>query len=257
MAFLGGKRKYDALKVDVAEPERESAVPVLSRNVEYTHTRVLVTPPQRLREKRVISGFADDPVADTYRILRTQMLLRMRREGWGSIGVTSPTAGCGSTLTAVNLSISLAQDINHTVLLVDLDLRNPGVHSYFTDESVRGLSDYLLDNEIPDLLFNPGINRLVVLPGNQPIAESSEFLSSPRMVDMVNEVKSRYESRLTVFDLPPVLSSDDVMVVSPHVDVLLMVIEDGKTSRDELARAMEMLKGVNVIGTVLNKSGKG
>jgi capsular exopolysaccharide synthesis family protein len=224
----------------------------LASDIQYTHTQIIDTPSEILRSRRVITRDNDSTVSDSYRILRSQILLRMRQNGWNSIAITSPTAGSGSTLSAINLAISIAQDVNHTVLLADLDLRNPSIHRYFTEREVFGLSDYLLDSEIPGLLFNPGIDRLVVLPGNVPIADSSEMLGSPKMLELIGEIKSRYDSRIVIFDLPPLLSSDDVLVLAPHVDAILMVVRDGHTGKKELRRAQEMLDGFNVIGTLLN-----
>jgi Mrp family chromosome partitioning ATPase len=177
---------------------------------------------------------------------------KMRQNGWNSLGITAPTEGCGSTLTAINLAISIAQDVNHTVLLVDLNLRDPSVHKHFGEHNGPGLSDYLVKNQIPELLFNPGIDRLVVLPGNEPIAASSEYLTSPRMIELIREIKNRYDSRIVIFDLPPLLASDDVMVVAPHIDALMLVARDGVTKKHELVRAQELLKGKNVVGTMLN-----
>ena len=200
-------RQRSVIEADIA---RDGNTPVLRDRIAYQRTRVIDVPDEKFRERRVCAGFNNDPIADTYRVLRTQVLLRMRQQGWTTLGVTSPTAGCGSTLTAVNLAISIAQDVNHTVLLVDIDLRNPSLHRYFLDEDVPGLSDYLLNDELPQLLFNPGIDRLVVLPGHRPISDSSEFLSAPKMRALFDELKTRYEQRVVIYDLPPVLSSDDV-----------------------------------------------
>jgi capsular exopolysaccharide synthesis family protein len=242
---LGAERLQDALQ------------PILGSDIEYTHTQIIDTSSETLRSNRVITSDNDSAISDTYRILRSQILLRMRQNGWNSIAVTSPTPDSGSTLSAINLAISIAQDVNHTVLLVDLDLRKPSIHKYFTDEQVFGLSDYLLDSEIPGLMFNPGIDRLVVLPGNTPIADSSEMLGSPKMLELIKEVKSRYDSRIVIFDLPPLLSSDDVLVVAPHVDAILMVVRDGHTKKKDLQRAHQILNGFNIIGTVLNASKEG
>ena len=260
MSFINLKRKdpqepsrqEPAIEADIA---RDGNTPVLRDRIAYQRTRVVDVPDEKFRERRVCAGFKDDPISDVYRILRTQVLLRMRQEGWTTLGVTSPTAGCGSTLTAVNLAISIAQDVNHTVLLVDLDLRNPSLHRYFLDENVPGLSDYLLNDELPQLLFNPGIDRLVVLPGNRPISDSSEFLTAPKMRALFEELKARYEQRVVIYDLPPVLSSDDVLVAAHHLDALMLVIEDGQTKQDELRRSLALLQGTNLLGTVMNKHG--
>jgi capsular exopolysaccharide synthesis family protein len=180
---------------------------------------------------------------------------QMRANKWRSLLVTSPAAGAGKTLTAVNLAISMAREVNHTILLVDLDLRRPRVHEHFLNHSVPGISDYLLhDKPLKDLLFNPGIDRLVVLPGHELITHSAEMLSSPKMVQLVDELKARYPSRLVIFDMPPILAGDDVLAFVPYIDAALLVVAEGETGKDELRQSMELLKKTELLGTVLNKS---
>lgn len=221
----------------------------------YTQTRVLDIRPEVFRKNRLIHPHDAGPAMSAYRQLRTQVLLAMRRSGWTSLGITSPGMAEGKTLTAINLAISLAMDVNHTVMLADLDLRRPGVHRAFGLEERPGLSDYLISNaDLRGLLFNPGIPRLVVLPAGQPLPNSSEMLSSPRMNQLVEEVKTRYPARIVLFDLPPLLAADDVLAFSPQLDAVLLVAEEGRTRKKELEAAAEMLHGVPVIGPVLNKA---
>ena len=231
-----------------------SAMPTTS-TIAYTKTRVVETNSQDLCNKRVITGMDSGPVVDAYRLLRTQVLQRMREHNWNALAITSPTEHSGKSLTAVNLAISLSMEVNQTVLLVDLNLRAPGLHHYFSYRPERGISDYLKSaTPLNEILFNPSIERLVVLPGREPVHNSSETLSAPQMVGLVNELKTRYSGRIILFDLPPILDTDDALAFSPYVDAALLVIEEGETSSDDLARAMEILKPVNIIGTVLNKS---
>jgi len=221
--------------------------------VVYTHTRSVESAPEVLRRNRVIAGLDDAAIKSVYKILRTQVLQRMKANGWSTLAITSPCAGEGKSLTAVNLAISIAREVNHTVLLVDLDLRHPSVARYFGYEPDLGMRDYLLDDfPLSDVLFTPGIDRLAVLPGGTPLTDSSELLSAPKMVRLAEELKGRYRDRIVIYDMPPLLASDDVLVFAPHVDALLLVIQDGRTRKDELNSAMELLDGVNVIGSVLN-----
>jgi Mrp family chromosome partitioning ATPase len=223
-------------------------------SITYTQTRVIELSPDYLRRKRVISGSAD-PVAGHYGVMRTHAMQRMRANDWRSLVVTSPQEGAGKTLTAVNLAISMARDTNHTVLLVDLDLRRPGVLRYFTPERLPGISDYILDDRpIPELLINPGIERLVILPGHRPVIHSAEMLSSAKVVDLFEDMKSRYPSRLVIFDMPPVLASDDVLAFAPVFDAALLVIAEGDTRRGDLERSLELLGDKPILGTVLNRS---
>ncbi len=231
------------------------AQPDVSTGVRYTYTKTVEVPERVLVEHRLIAGVQGHEFKDAYRMLRTRVLHGMRDNHWSSLAVTGPASGCGKTLTAINLAISLAMEVTHTVLLVDLDLRKPSVHTYFDYQPEHGLSDYLLhDVPIQQILFSPGIERLVVLPGREPIQNSSEMLRSPKMVALVNELKHRYPDRLVVFDLPPILAADDAIAFAPYTDAMLLVAEAGATSREDLQKALDMLKSTPVLGTVLNKA---
>ena len=106
--------------------------------------------------------------------------------------MTSSSPGQGKTLTAVNLSIALAREMHRTVLLVDLDLRNPSVHKLFGLETHAGLVEHLLDDvPVSEILINPGIERLVVLPSGRSVMNSSELLSSPKMPRAPRQEKIR------------------------------------------------------------------
>ena len=237
--------------------ERPAPAPSVTEKIVYTQTRQLDLSEKALRDRRVVAA-GKDGAADAFRLLRTQVLRRMRARNANALAITSPSSGDGKTLTAVNLAISIAKEVNHTILLGDLDLRRPDVHNYFSYQPTFGISDYLLsDTPITEILFNPGIERLVVLPGRQPLSNSSELLSSPRMVQLVEDMKKRYPSRFVLFDLPPVLSADDVLAFSPYVDAVLLIVQDAKTRRDDLQRAVELLRDTYLIGTVLNQSQTG
>ncbi len=227
----------------------------IATDVQYSRTRTLGVPESVLLKNRVVAGLPQHPHHDAYRMLRTRVLQCLRANSWNSFAVTSPATGSGKTLTAINLAVSLAMEVVHTVLLVDLDLRNPSIHRYFDYEPEYGLSDYLF-NDVPieQILFSPSIDRLVVLPGKDGIRNSSEMLRSPKMVGLVEELKNRYPDRLVVFDLPPMLAADDALAFSPYTDSMLMVAENGATTSDDLDRAISVLKGTPIIGTVLNKA---
>jgi capsular exopolysaccharide synthesis family protein len=222
--------------------------------ISYTKTKVVNADLKLLRNNRVITGLGSGSAFEAYRLLRTQVLQRMREHEWNALAITSPTEHTGKTLTAVNLAISMAMEVNQTVLLVDLDLRKPSLHDYFGYQPEKGISDYINSGTpLSQILFNPSIERLVVLPGRETILNSSETLSAPIMVNLVNELKNRYPSRFLLFDLPPILSADDVLAFSPYVDAALIVVEDGMTTSPELAQSLEILNPVNIIGTVMNK----
>ena len=238
--------------------ERTSGRPVprdLSAPIAYSETRVEKTEPHILREKRVIAGVPQEQLADAFRILRTQVLQRMSAQSHSTLAITSPNPEEGKSLTSVNLAISLAMDVNHTVLLVDLDLRRPSIHEFFGIKPGVSIIDYLTGGApLADCLINPGIERLVVLPAATRVGNSSELLSSPEMVSLAKELKARYPDRLVIYDLPPLLATDDSLVFLQYVDACLLVVEESRTSIEDINKSVDLLKGCNLLGTVLNKS---
>jgi capsular exopolysaccharide synthesis family protein len=224
--------------------------------VVYSRTRAVVIQKDVLRLHRILTGH-DSPFADAYKILRTQVLHRLRENGWNMLGITSPRDGAGKTLTSINLAIATATEPTQTVLLVDADLRAPRIHEEFGLEQGPGLTEYLLDaRPIEEMLLHPGFGRLIVLPGGRGTEQSAEVLTSPRMTALAKELKHRYASRVVILDLPPVLDRADVLAFSPQLDALLLVVEDGRTSESDLQQALQVLKGsAPILGTVLNKFG--
>lgn len=226
-----------------------------SVRVTYTQTQRHEPVMEELRDKRLVIGEESSPQANAYKMLRTQVLQRLRSNHWNSLAIVSPGGGAGKSLTAANLAISLVREVRHTVLLVDVNLRQPALHELFGYPASAGLSEYLTqDMTLGPLLFSPGIERLVVLPGGAPVTNSSELLSSPRMTRLVNELRTRYPDRIVVFDLPAALTGDDVLAFSPHVEACLFVVEEGRTNRDDLERSMDLLRAMPSLGVVLNKS---
>lgn len=238
-----------------AKSDVRSASP---RNIEYSETRRINSSPLHLHAMRILNPMSDSSVVSAYKILRTQILHKLMKEGFNSFAMVSANQAEGKSLTAVNLAISLAQEVNHTVLLVDFDLMKPSIHQYFGFEPEVGIGDYLHGRAtLASTLVNPGIERLVVLPGREQIANSSEMLSSPEVVNLINDIKNRYENRIVIFDLPSMLHQDDALAISPYVDALLVVIAEGETGQQELVRIGQLIGNKPVLGTVLNKSQRG
>jgi len=223
--------------------------------IHYTNTRTLPVDAEGLRSRRIVTGAADDKVGEAYKHLRTQIVQRTKAGNKNLLMLTGPLANEGKTLTAINLAISLSQEMDKTVLLVDADLRRPTIHEYFGLQRQFGLVDYLTGAKtIPELLVHPeGIAKFVILPGGRPIPEASELVSSPMMVELVEELKHFYPDRYVLFDLPPMLSFADPLAFAPLVDGIILVVEMGKTRREDIQRCLELLKDFPVLGTVLNK----
>ncbi|WP_129644166.1 CpsD/CapB family tyrosine-protein kinase [Peristeroidobacter agariperforans] len=212
-----------------------------------------------LDDNNIISGMSDPGALRAYKILRTRLLRRLEANQWRSFAVTGATPGEGKTLTSINLAMALAQDSNTWVFLVDLDLQRPKVASYLglnNSLGERGLTDFLLgDATFEQIVYSPtGMDRLAVVPNFQTVANASELLTSPRMDELVQGLEAEMPRRIVIFDMPPVLASDDVLAFSPQVDGMLMVVGEGYTSRDALKSAKALLQEMNLLGVVLNRS---
>ena len=210
---------------------------------------------QSLEDYKIIHDCRIHPAADQVKILRTQLLQRLLSTGGNSVLVTSPKPGEGKTVNAINLAISIAQEIDRTVLLIDANLRKPAIHKYFGFEESMGLADYLIGKtSISEVLLNPGIDKLTILPGGRPLTTSSEVLGAARMADLVKEMKDRYADRILVFDGPDILTNADSQVFSKLVDGIVLVVEAEKTTRLEIKQAIERLGESPLIGNIFNKS---
>lgn len=226
-----------------------------AENFTYTDTRIQAPNLDQLRTNRIVSALTHNAWLESYKMLRTRTLHIMDEKGWNTLAVTSPTRESGNSLTAVNLAISMAMELDRTVLLVDANFQNPSIHTLLGLKATAGLGDYLLKNTpLSDLMINPDIPRLVVLPAGKPLINSTEMLRSPRMINFVNEVKTRYPSRIIIFDMPPLLTQVDTLSFSPYVDCVLLVVEEGNTKTEDLKNAATLLQDVNLVGTVYNKS---
>ena len=182
--------------------------------------------------------------------------VRIRQNGWHVIGVTSPLQGDGKSLTSINLALSLAAETTLSVVLLELDLRRPAVCSHFNVDPAKGLSDYLDGAaELDEVLFRPeGTERLAVLPNTEIYDNSSEMLSSPKVAGLVDQLRGNDEGRVVICDLPPYLATDDALAFVPLADAFLIVVSEGKTSRDALARGVDILQEMPLLGLVLNRS---
>src|SRR5690606_11581469 len=125
-------------------------------NIQYTQTRTVALSREFLRRQRVIAGYNPCAFVDAYKILRTRVLHKMREHGWNTLAITSPSAGCGKSLTAINLALSIALEVHQSALLADANLRDPAVHRYLGIDPTVGFADHLIDNvPLSKILINP------------------------------------------------------------------------------------------------------
>ena len=244
-------------------PEVQKPLPVMGNlgglgtppEICYTITKTLPVDFDYLKENHIVVGANYPSVAEEYKLLRTHIFHKTKKDNLNTIMFTGPRPDEGKSLTTINVAISIAQEIDKTVLIVDTDLRSPSIHKYFGLSGKKGLVDFLKGGiPIPELLIHPeGIGKLVILPGGKPANDAAELIKSPQMVDLVHELKHCYSDRYVLFDLPPLLNFADALAFAPLMDGIVLVIEAGHTTREEVAQCLDMVSDFNVLGLVLNK----
>ena len=192
--------------------------------------------------------------AEEYRKLKS-VLVKMTTGGGfkNAIMVTSSIPNEGKSLTALNLALSLAQELDHTVLLVDADLRRPSLHRYLNLEQGVGLSEVLAgEAQLGETIVATGIGKLSVIRAGRSIDNPAEMFSSQHAKGVVNELKNRYPDRYILFDTPPVLPFAESRSLAHRVDGVLFVVMERLASQENVREALDSLKGSHLLGTVYN-----
>ncbi|HWP47816.1 MAG TPA: XrtA-associated tyrosine autokinase [Candidatus Limnocylindrales bacterium] len=224
----------DSLKV-IPPPKKGLEKPLLIR-----HRLITLTAPQ-------------SPAAEQYKKLRTRILQLTKPDFQNTLMVTSAVAGEGKTLTALNLAITIAQGLQETVLLVDGDLRKSSLHKLLGIEPKYGLSDYLTRHlDLSKILIKTEINKLTILPAGNLPPNPAELLASQKMHNLIKEIKNRYEDRYVIFDTTPLLPTTDPNILGTQMDGVILVVQAGRTAREDVVNALKLLEGMNVLGIVLN-----
>ena len=254
-AQMPGGSPAEATAAD-ATPATQPGIPP---RIDLTSVRTVSTDSRLLDVNRVLSETnTRQPAENAYRMLRTRVMRQMRSNGWLSLGITAAGVNEGKTLTAINLAVSVAAERIQPVVLVDLDLRRPRIHTYLGigENQFPDVADYL-EGRVPaleDLLISPGIQGLSCMLNSRVIDRSSDLLASPRGQAFLTELRQRLPGVLVIIDLPPLLATDDPLVVAPMIDGLLLVVAEGGSTRSDVASAAKLLAEFNLVGSVLNKS---
>lgn len=193
--------------------------------------------------------------AAAYRLLRGRVLHKVKAGGWSCIGVSSAGPGEGKTLTALNLAISIAREKQRVVYLLDLDMRNPSVFERVGVTPAVPLSRYLSETIAPDeVLYETNVENLVIAGNKEHVASASELLASNRLDQLMTHIRRRSKNALIIVDLPPVLSTDETLVVAHRLDAAFVVVSEGVTRREGLEKALGQLADLHVAGLILNRA---
>ena len=205
-------------------------------------------------DKKLVSLFEPQSFeAEQFKHLRTNILFPVSGKLPRSIMVTSAVPDEGKSFVSSNLAVSIAQNIDQHVLLMDCDIRNATIHSNFGFGDVAGLSEYLSKGtSLSSFLLKTEINKLTILPGGKPSENPAELMSSNRMSNLLKEVTSRYGDRCIIIDSPPPHMTSETRVIARQVDGILIVVKSGSTDREMVEELIEMMGKEKVLGVVLN-----
>jgi succinoglycan biosynthesis transport protein ExoP len=216
----------------------------------YLGVPVLAVVPKDVGVLHRSSGF--NPDAEAYRILRTNIEFNRKTPDANCLSVVSGGAGEGKSTTMVNLAYVCAQG-GYNVLLIDADLRRPSLHTHFDVSHATGLTNYLTtDIRLEDVVQRTPVENLFFLPSGLLPADSAGLLNSQRMVDLIADVKSRFD--LVLIDSPPILGVSDASVLANLADMTMIVVQHRKLPRHMLMRVKQSVENVGgkVVGVVLN-----
>lgn len=222
-------------------------------------------PPQevldRIAEQHMLVSVNDPqcPAAEEFRKLKQNLVRVTKRDGFqNTILVTSGTSGEGKSVTATNLAISLAQEFDHTVLLIDGDLRRPTCQQLLGLEPEFGLTECLTNGrDVSEALIKTGLGKLTFLPAGKAMQSPGELLASRRMKQILTEMKNRYSDRYIIVDSPPVLPFAETRSLARIVDGVVLVVKEGQVTQYEVRDTVEALSGSNILGAVYNQAAMG
>jgi len=221
----------------------------------YSRSRVVKLDPVHLEKNRIVAFSKSNPLSVSFDMLRTQVLSKMEENGWRTLAVVSPVPECGKTVVAINLAMSIAHHTGKTAVLADFDLRRPRMADSLGLPAGKSLNDFLGgEATLAEIMVNPGLPKLIVLPTSRPVAKSAEVLSSGRVENLIQDLRNRYPERIVIFELPPLLSADDALAVLPKMDCVLMVVGNGMVTKAEMEESLLHLQATNLLGAVLNKA---
>ena len=217
----------------------------------------------RLHRMGVVAPDAEkSQVAEEFRIIKRPLIANAFGQGTARVKngnlimVTSSLPGEGKSFCAINLAISMAMEMDRTVLLIDADVAKPRIPEYLGIHADKGLLDVLQDKDLKlsDVLIKTDIAKLTVLPAGRTYKRATELLASAAMTRLIEDIGNRYPDRIILFDSPPLLATSESSVLATHMGQIVMVVEAEKTSQEAVREALSHIQSCEVVGMLLNKT---
>jgi len=204
-------------------------------------------------QRIIYPDMAENSTVQAFREIRTRILQKTNGQN-SIIMVTSVTGDSGSSFVTTNLGVAFAFDASKTALLVDCNLRNPGLQRLFPDKVPLGITDYLekADLDVADIIHPIGIERLRVIPAGDQREIPSEYFTSLRMRQMLVNIRQRYAERFIFIDAPPVSETADTQILAELCDYILLVVPYGKVTNSQVEAGIKSIDSKKLLGIVFN-----
>jgi len=243
-----------------AAPAAEQAAP---RPAQKFSTRRVELDLNRMRDLGMVTAAGGRTrLLEDFRVIKRPLLQRAFAERKESdkpgnlIMVTSSLPGEGKTYCAINLAMSIAMELDHTVLLVDADVARPSVLRSLGLPAHRGLMDILLDDKVDmgDVMLRTNVDTLTILPAGTSTPRATELLASSSMTALVDEIANRYRDRIVIFDSPPLLLTSESRVLASHMGQIVLVVEAQTTTQHAVQEALRQLGSNQNVNLIYNKT---
>lgn len=205
--------------------------------------------------EKLLGFVTGDVRARPFKLLRTMLDRQLSAGRTNLIGITSASPNAGKSFTASNLAAAMGRIAKHEVILADLDLQRASIAEIFEIGEAPGLADYLSDDALmlSDVMCRVGDTRLSIAPTFRRSLDSAQLLAGERFAHLIDLWKSDTAHPTVICDLPPLFVSDDAMLIARHLDGVIMVVEQGVTTKKQLETSLQLLDPVKLIGTVFNR----
>ena len=211
--------------------------------------------PRTLLRERIVTRDKSDPAHVAFDALRTRLLKALHDNGWSRVAITSPTKGCGKTMVSCNLAFSLARQPETRCMLIDLDLRMPQIAQRLGQRDAYAIEPYLLGEVAPRDYFRRAGANLAIGFNTARVWNAAELVQSSRVAATLKASLELFRPNVVIFDLPPMLTSDDVLAFLPNVDGVLLIAGGGETKAGEIEECERLMaEHTNFLGVVLNKA---
>ncbi|WJG10441.1 XrtA-associated tyrosine autokinase [Aliiglaciecola sp. LCG003] len=257
------RAKGEDIAVGSVQQPPESTVPLpdplVSHDQEANRKFIPLT---NIQKDGFVSNLGRNTINEEYRAIKRKVLsnafgpLSKTLTNANIVMVTSPNPNEGKTFTAINLALSIALEQDKTVLLVDADVLRPSVMKTIDQPFENGLMEYLLGeiDDLSEVIHHTSLDTLRIIPAGKSHHLSTELLASEKMLESVSEFAHRYPDRVVIIDSPPLLGINETAILANLAGQAVVVVQEGKTSLNRVAQAVDHLNPDMAKGFVINKA---